>query len=359
MSKKLELIGSSNVKLSDTNTSFKFNVTEDNSAVNLDDKNIIFKVKNNEVYIEDIPASVNGTNVILNSRDLNLPPDTYYLELWIKGPEGTSIFPDNNFVTLKINQNATGITGDVISTVTLDAFTKKIDDALANLHDGEQGPIGLTGPTGPIGPQGEPGFKKIYFSEQGVDSSGQFDGTSLLTDMTLSIGDIVLDIKVDNDTILSQDVTKSAKVGDTVVLFVGAQSDGQNSLTVIANMTGHDGQGTGNNSNSNSGLKVAISDMIFAENNIQITDLKNVAAYTAVLDIGVQDPSLIAFTQLVTAQLGDTVLLIYFPGSGWIPVANLTPHLSSQKLADVLVKKGILTNDDLIDENHSTLKSMF
>lgn len=166
MSKKLELIGSSNVKLSDTNTSFKFNVTEDNSAVNLDDKNIIFKVKNNEVYIEDIPASVNGTNVILNSRDLNLPPDTYYLELWIKGPEGTSIFPDNNFVTLKINQNATGITGDVISTVTLDAFTKKIDDALANLHDGEQGPIGLTGPTGPIGPQGEPGFKKIYFSEQ-------------------------------------------------------------------------------------------------------------------------------------------------------------------------------------------------
>lgn len=347
--KELTLISSPNIKLADTATDIKFKVTDGDVSVDLTGKSLTFKIKNKTSYVKNITANVVENVVTIKSSDLDLPADEYYIELWASDDKGVSIYPDNNFVNLHINANATEIeAGGVISTITLDEFAKRIDEKLATIHDGEQGPVG---PIGPVGPQGVPGFKKVYVNERGL-SGVETDGTNLLTDTSLSVGDIVLDINVNDSDVLAQDSTQSAKLGDTVILGVLAQENGRNSVGMIANLTGRAGK-----DGSTSGLKVAFGDKFYVNGvpSGSIQELTDAKPYDVVLDVRISDQSLVEFTTIAECSVGDTAIFLNAPGLGFVPFVNLTPRPNAQKLADVLIKKGIISQDDLTDLSRSTL----
>jgi len=84
-----------------------------------------------------------------------LPAGSYLLELWDTLDGGTAIYPSNGFLTLQINDNATGISGGLVSTITVDDFIqqfsglsqklkKEVSDAVTNGLKGDTGPDGLS-----------------------------------------------------------------------------------------------------------------------------------------------------------------------------------------------------------------------
>ena len=85
----------------------------------------------------------------------DLPVGSYLLELWLGSPSGYEIYPDSGFVRLYINQNATGISGNLISSITLGEFQQQFNDLskdiIDNLPEGKIGPQGKKGETGPAG----------------------------------------------------------------------------------------------------------------------------------------------------------------------------------------------------------------
>lgn len=82
----------------------------------------------------------------------DLPVGGYLVELWLSSSNGYEIYPDSGFIKLYINQNATGISGNLISSITLGEFQQQFSDLSQDLMNrildikvGPQGPAGADG----------------------------------------------------------------------------------------------------------------------------------------------------------------------------------------------------------------------
>lgn len=205
---------SSNIfKIDDTNTEIFFVAIKDNDVIEFSPNECIFKIKNNTGYLMEI-TNIKIENKILSfkSNQLSqLPVGDYYIELWVNEDDGISIYPDNGFCKISINENTLNKIGTMPSNIgwsnVIEELKKYIDDRLdgnggnetpgksatieigkvttlspdmnatvVNVGNdinaifdfgipkgdtglqGEPGPQGPKGDTGAIGPRGEPGI---------------------------------------------------------------------------------------------------------------------------------------------------------------------------------------------------------
>ncbi|ORI96305.1 hypothetical protein BMR96_10600 [Leuconostoc pseudomesenteroides] len=69
--------------------------------------------------------------------------------MWLSSSNGYEIYPDSGFIKLYINQNATGIAGNLISSITLGEFQQRFSDLAKELIDNL--------PEGKVSPKGDKG----------------------------------------------------------------------------------------------------------------------------------------------------------------------------------------------------------
>lgn len=94
------------------------------------------RVKNETVYLKTIAVSGNGREVLLPTSDLaSLPVGQYDLELWVTTDTGQVIYPDVGFLKLNINGNATQLTGDLFSSLTLADIENEIERMLEKVDE--------------------------------------------------------------------------------------------------------------------------------------------------------------------------------------------------------------------------------
>ena len=156
MAKKLTL-DVTNFKFEDNETDLKFRAIQNGLIISDSTLSATIKVKQADVgYLKSVSAKWVDNYIIISSGDLSdLPVGSYLLELWLGSPSGYEIYPDSGFVRLYINQNATGISGNLISSITLGEFQQQFNDLskdiIDNLPEGKIGPQGKKGETGPAG----------------------------------------------------------------------------------------------------------------------------------------------------------------------------------------------------------------
>ncbi|GAW63073.1 34.8 kda protein [Ligilactobacillus acidipiscis DSM 15836] len=104
------------------------NAFDDGGAANLSvDAKV--RIKNDSGYLLGISASIAGYQATITSGQLaQLPVGSYLLELWDTVNGGTAIYPSDGFLALKINENVTGISGDLVSSITVDDFIQQFSD---------------------------------------------------------------------------------------------------------------------------------------------------------------------------------------------------------------------------------------
>lgn len=153
--------GNKEFKFADTTTEIQLNALDDGIEANLTE-NAKVRIKNASGYLLDINASVTNGQAVITSGQLDkLPAGNYLLELWDTVNGGTAIYPSDGFLALKINENVTGLSGGLVSSITVNDFTqrindlsqqlkKEISDAVTNRLTGD-----LRGEPGPQGPPGE------------------------------------------------------------------------------------------------------------------------------------------------------------------------------------------------------------
>lgn len=89
------------------------------------------KVKNEKVYVKTVDITSNGREVLLPINSLiDLSVGQYDLELWAETSKGRVVYPDEGFLKLNINGNATQLTGNLLSSLTLADLEKEIEAAL-------------------------------------------------------------------------------------------------------------------------------------------------------------------------------------------------------------------------------------
>lgn len=94
------------------------------------------RVKNETAYLKTISVSGNGREVLLPTSDLaSLPVGQYDLELWVTTDTGQVIYPDVGFLKLNINGNATQLTGDLFSSLTLADIENEIERMLEKVDE--------------------------------------------------------------------------------------------------------------------------------------------------------------------------------------------------------------------------------
>ena len=84
------------------------------------------------------------------------------IELWDTVNGGTAIYPSDGFLALQINDNVTGLSGGLVSSITVDDFIQQFSDLSQQLKqevsdavsDGSQGIQDVQGKTGPAGKDG-------------------------------------------------------------------------------------------------------------------------------------------------------------------------------------------------------------
>lgn len=118
------------------------------------------RIKNGSGYLLEIGANITDNHAIITSGQLaKLPVGNYLLELWDTVDDGTAIYPSDGFLALKINENVTDLSGDLVSSITVDDFIqqfsdlsqqlkKEVSDAVANGVKGDKGDKGDTGDRG-------------------------------------------------------------------------------------------------------------------------------------------------------------------------------------------------------------------
>lgn len=120
--------GNEQFKFADTTTQIRLNAFDDDRPASLT-ANAKVRVKNNSGYLLEASANVNKNQAVITSGQLNkLPVGSYLLELWDTVAGGIAIYPSDGFLRLQINENTTGISGGIISSITVDDFTKQISD---------------------------------------------------------------------------------------------------------------------------------------------------------------------------------------------------------------------------------------
>jgi len=142
-------------KFADTTTEINFSAFDNGSPAKLaaDAK---VRIKNNSGYLLEISANVKDSHAIITSGQLaKLPTGSYLIELWDTVNGGTAIYPSDGFLALQINDNVTGLSGGLVSSITVDDFIQQFSDlskqlkqevtvAVANGLKGDTGADGLS-----------------------------------------------------------------------------------------------------------------------------------------------------------------------------------------------------------------------
>ena len=121
--------GGNEFKFADTTTEIRLSALDDVSPASLS-QNTKVRIKNDSGYLMDANATVDGNQATITSGQLaQLPPGRYLLELWDNTTDGgTAIYPSDGFLAIQINENAVGLSGEIISSMTVDDFTQKFGD---------------------------------------------------------------------------------------------------------------------------------------------------------------------------------------------------------------------------------------
>lgn len=147
--------GDKQFKFADTTTEIHLNALDDGSAANLT-ADAKVRIKNDSGYLLGISASIDKNRAVITSGQLaKLPVGSYLIELWDTVDGGTAIYPSDGFLALQINENVTGLSGGLVSSITVDDFVQQFSDlsqslkqevtnAVANGLKGDKGDDGLS-----------------------------------------------------------------------------------------------------------------------------------------------------------------------------------------------------------------------
>lgn len=159
--------GNKQFKFADTTTEIHLSALDDGSVATLTSDAKV-RIKSSSGYVLEVNASITGNHAVITSGQLaQLPAGSYLLELWNPISGGTAIYPSNGFLALQINENATGISGGLVSSITVDDFIQQFSDLSKQLKqkvavavsNGLKGDTGATGAKGDTGPQGIQGIQ--------------------------------------------------------------------------------------------------------------------------------------------------------------------------------------------------------
>lgn len=145
--------GDKQFKFADTTTEIHLNAFDDGSAATLT-ADAKVRIKNYSGYLLGISASITNNHAVITSGQLaQLPVGSYLLELWDTVDGGTAIYPSDGFLALKINENVTGISGGLVSSITVDDFIQQFSDLSQQLKQEVSDAVtnGLKGDTGADG----------------------------------------------------------------------------------------------------------------------------------------------------------------------------------------------------------------
>lgn len=147
--------GDKQFKFADTTTDIHLNAFDDGSAAALT-ADAKVRIKNGSGYLLGISASITENHAVITSGQLaQLPVGSYLIELWDTVDGGTAIYPSDGFLALQINENVTGLSGGLVSSITVDDFINQFSDlsqqlkqevavAVANGLKGDTGADGLS-----------------------------------------------------------------------------------------------------------------------------------------------------------------------------------------------------------------------
>ena len=214
--------GNKQFKFGDTETEINLNAFDGGSSATLT-ADAKVRIKNDSGYLLGVSASITNNHAVITSGQLaQLPVGSYLIELWDTVNGGTAIYPSDGFLAIQINENVTGLSGGLVSSITVDDFIKQFSDlsqqlkqevseAVANGLKGDKGDDGLSayqiavingykgsqaewlaslvGATGLKGEKGNPGkdFKivKTFPSIAAMNGDGFSDG-----DFTMIASDV-------------------------------------------------------------------------------------------------------------------------------------------------------------------------
>jgi len=147
--------GDKQFKFADTTTEIHLNAFDDGSAATLT-ADAKVRIKNDSGYLLGISASITNNHAVITSGQLaQLPVGSYLIELWDTVDGGTAIYPSDGFLALQINENVTGLSGGLVSSITVDDFIQQFSSlseqlkqevavAVANGLKGDTGADGLS-----------------------------------------------------------------------------------------------------------------------------------------------------------------------------------------------------------------------
>jgi len=147
--------GDKQFKFADTTTEIHLNALDDGSAATLT-ADAKVRIKNDSGYLLGISASITDNHAVITSGKLaQLPAGNYLIELWDTVDGGTAIYPSDGFLALQINENVTGLSGGLVSSITVDDFVQQfsslseqlkqqVANAVANGLKGDTGDDGLS-----------------------------------------------------------------------------------------------------------------------------------------------------------------------------------------------------------------------
>ena len=120
--------GAKQFKFADTTTEINLSAFDHGSSATLTTDAKV-KIKNDSGYLLGVSASITDNHAVITSGQLaQLPVGSYLIELWDTVNGGTAIYPSDGFLALQINENVTGLSGGLVSSITVDDFIKQFSD---------------------------------------------------------------------------------------------------------------------------------------------------------------------------------------------------------------------------------------
>lgn len=217
--------GSSEFKFADTTTQIRLNALDDGYLASLT-ANAKVRIKNDSGYLLEVGASVTKNQAVITSGQLaQLPAGNYLIELWdTTANGGTAIYPSDGFLRLQINENTTGISGGIISSITVDDFAKQFSELSQQLK--RQVSDGVA-----KGVKGDPGVGFEFFpSTDGLPNYSTIDHTldfRCVEDQAQITFPDGSSAKIPNNTVVDVefgDYTSSLIVFDTETMTVMSKS---------------------------------------------------------------------------------------------------------------------------------------
>lgn len=124
-------------KFADNETDLNFRKLQNGVIISDSTLSATIKIKQADIgYLKSVSAKWVDKHIVISSGDLSdLPIGSYLLELWLGSSSGYEIYPDSGFVRLYINKNATGISGNLISSITLGEFQQQFSDLAKEVNN--------------------------------------------------------------------------------------------------------------------------------------------------------------------------------------------------------------------------------